>query len=399
MSRGELRVDSIIVQFIYLACVLIFGGLILFLRRKAEGNKSFYKFILILGGMLLAALTFRGAKLFQFDYFFLGNLSVFLLVVLVFELSTRVNGENVSFTKKSIGTIFALLFVNLIIFTSAALYLLKIPLLHALVYAIIISAIEYFMVAELRNEGDSANPFILLIAFLIFGLYDISSTVFLQTLGFFQYLLIGSGMGIAFGILVFKSLKYKKMTWFHEVGLLAAALMVFLFTEYVNGSGLFAVMVMGIFFGNSHVRRKIQLTSFSPFIFKSLEMLIFLFIGFTVSLVFTWHIFWVSLTLFALYLILRFMVIVIINPSYSLKNHVYLTIAPKGMVFAVMILVLSIYLANSATLVMSMTLVLLYSLILSTIFEHLEHKKIKELDKLFAVLERIRFGRKRNLRR
>jgi len=392
-------VDSTLLQFIYLATIIIIGSVILYLRRKAEGNKSFYKVILVITGILVAIYTLQGKSLMHFDAPFLGNVAVLLLVVLMFELSTRLNPENIRFTKKGLVLIGSLFLSNIILFTLLAAYLLRIELSHAMVYALIISTIEYFIIDELRAEGDLANPLLVLFSFLLFAFYEFSKSVFFDAVYFFQYLLIGLGMGVLVGILVFKTLKHRKITWFHELALIAAALVLFLSTEYINGSGLFAVMIMGMFFGNSFVRKRALFKSFSPFIFKSLEMLIFLLIGFAISLALSWDLLWKSAVLFAFSIALRFIIIMLIHRHYSLKNKIYLSIAPKGMIFGIMIIILSLFLSNSSTLANSMLIVLLLSLVVSTIAEHFEHKEILRLDRLFEVLKNIRFGRKKDLKR
>ncbi len=391
-------VDSLIIQFIYLAIIIVLGGGVLYLRRKASGNKSFYKFVLIILGLLLAAYTVNGTSIIHFDRYFLGSVGVLLLVILMFELSVRLNPENIRITRKHLTRIGLLVIANLVIITLLATVLLGIDLVQAMVYALIISTIEFFIIEELRAEGDLANPLLLLFSFLVFGFYVSMQSTFFSLLYFLQYLLIGLGMGVLVGILVFKSLKHRRITWFHELALIAAALTLFICTEYVNGSGLFAVMVMGMFYGNSFVRKRADYKSFSPFIFKSLEMLIFILIGFAIPLLLSWKTFWQSLLIFVVYLALRFVVITLVHKSYSLKNKFYLTIAPKGMILGIMIILLSTYLQGSTALVNSLLMILLLSLIVSTIAEHLEHKKIMRLDRLFEVLKKIRFGRKQDLK-
>lgn len=389
---------GLLMQFVYLAIILAIGTFILFLRRKAKGSKSLYKLILILSGILSSVLVVNGFSL-KFDNMFLNYVSIFLLVALMFELSTRLNSENIVFSKRSFILFFSILFVNAVFFTFASIFFLKITPLIAVVFAILMSSVEYLIVDELKKEGDFANPFLILFSIFVLIFYEISVITWVNIISVIQYILIGLGMGVLIGIIVFKSMKHHKITWFHEIGLLASALLVYILTESLGGSGIFAVMILGTFFGNSHVREKVQLKTLSPFIFKSLEILIFLLIGFAIDLVFDANIMMYSLILSFIYLLLRFIVITLIHKHYSLHNKLLLSFAPKGMVFAVMILLLSSYTFISNYLLSVMLYVLIFSLLFSGIIEFFEQEKIKKFDKVFYVLRHLRFGRKRDLKK
>ncbi len=388
---------DLLVQFIYLALILAIGIVILFLRRKAKGSKSFYKLILILSGVLLSVLAIKGFSI-KLDGIFLNYVSVFLLIALIFELSTRMNPENIDFSKKSLILFFGILFMNALFFTFASIFFLKITPVIAVIFAILISSVEYFMVDELKKEGDFANPFLILFSIFALTFYELSVINLVTIMSILQYVLVGLGMGVLTGIVVFKSMKHHKITWFHEIALLASALLVYIITESLGGSGIFAVMILGAFFGNSHVRERVQLKNLSPFIFKSLEILIYLLIGFSINLIFDANLIMHSLILFFIYMLLRFIVISFIHKHYSVQNKMLLSFAPKGMVFGVMILVLSSYDFISNRLLNVMVYVLLFSLLFSVIIEFFEQEKIKKLDKIFYVLRHLRFGRKRDLK-
>jgi len=259
------------------------------------------------------------------------------------------------------------------------------------------SSIEYFLVDQLKEEGDLANPLIIFFGFSIMVFYSLQGLMFDNVLYFLKYLLIGLGTGVIIGILVFKSMKNNYIDQVHELGLVAVAVSTYIITEQLAGSGLFAVMILGVFFGNSYVRKTSSLYSFSPFIFKSLEMLIYLMIGFVVALNFNDGILWKTLAIFALYILLRLIIIHYNYKHHSMQNKLLLTFAPKGMIVGVMILVLGVYVTVEDILIHAMLLVLIYSLIAGICIEYLEHKKLLRLDKLFNILINIRFGRKRDL--
>ena len=386
-------------QIVYLALLLVIGGIVLFLRRKAKGTKSLYKLVLILLGVLLAVATLNKQSLIQFDQNFLKNLSVLLLIILMFELSIRLNPENISFKKKNILIFFLILIANFLIISVLTTILLGVNAVYSMIFAIIISSIEYFTFDELKEEGDLANPLLILFAFSLLFFYNLDTIMIESITSFVQYILIGLGTGVAAGIIVFKSMKNQDIKWFHEVGLLAVAIVLYVLTSYLGGSGLFAILILGVFFGNSFVRKRSDMKSFSPFIFKSLEILLFLLIGFVVIMRINADLVLKSLMIFIAYLIIRFVIINILYKHFSMQNKIFLTFAPKGMAFAAVIIVLGSYGTVSDILISVMLLILIFSLIISSFLEYYENKKINRLEKIYNVLKRLRFGRKSSLPR
>jgi len=268
-----------------------------------------------------------------------------------------------------------------------------------MIFAIIISSIEYFTFDELKEEGDLANPLLILFAFSLLFFYNLDTIMIESITSFVQYILIGLGTGVAAGIIVFKSMKNQDIKWFHEVGLLAVAIVLYVLTSYLGGSGLFAILILGVFFGNSFVRKRSDMKSFSPFIFKSLEILLFLLIGFVVIMRINADLVLKSLMIFIAYLIIRFVIINILYKHFSMQNKIFLTFAPKGMAFAAVIIVLGSYGTVSDILISVMLLILIFSLIISSFLEYYENKKINRLEKIYNVLKRLRFGRKSSLPR
>ena len=385
------------IQIIYLVVLLIIGSIVLYLRRRAQGSKSVYKITLILLGVIIAVTSISNKLIIEFDIEFLKSLSVVLLIILMFELSVRLNPENIDFKKKNLTLFFGILIINVIILSILATLLLNIQPIFTVVFAIIISSIEYFMVDELKEEGDLSNPFLILFAFSILSFYNLQDSMIFNMISFIQYMFIGLGMGVAIGIIVFKCMKNQKITWFSEIALVAAAIITYILTEYIGGSGLFAILILGVFFGNSFVRKKNDMKSFSPFIFKSLEILIFLLIGFVAYTDLSLETIFYSIILYIAYLIIRYIVINITYKHYSIQNKLLLTFAPKGMVFAIMILVLGSYGAISNSLITVMLMIIIFSLIISAIFEYFENQKIHRLERLFSLIKNLRFGRKRDI--
>lgn len=382
-----------IAQVTYLAIILGFGFLILYLRRKAEGSKSFYKIALILSGIALFSIL--GGKL---DLFLINNLANLLLITLAFELSMRVTPDNLK-DHKSLKLFSITLIANILIIGILTATLLDIRIMQAIIFAIILTAIEYFMIDELRQEGDAANPLIILIAFSLIYFIGIKAEGINVLADFIQYILIGVGVGIFVSIIIFKLLKPNKITWVHELMLISAAYLTYILTEYLNGFGLLAIMISGVMFGNSHIRKKSEMNTFSPFIFKTIEIMIFILIGFIITFNIDATLLWNALLIFMAYLLIRLIVVSIIYRRYSWHNKLLLTLAPKGMVFGAALILFSSknLLANDLTIVM--LYILIISLIISWIMEYFEEQKIKRMDKFFAAVKNLKYGRKRTLKK
>jgi len=384
-------------QFAYIAILILIGVIVLSLRRKAEGSRTGYKLVLLLLGMLLGISTIGNTSILPFDKYFLKSFCVFLLIVLLFELSVRLNPENIKLTYESVAMFFAILAINIVILGILTTFLLNIQFIHGVIFAIVVSSIEYFLVDQLKGEGDFANPLILFFAFSVMVFYALEGNVFDNVIYFLKYIMIGLGMGVLVGIIVFRIIKNQFIAPANELGMVAAAVATYIITEQLAGSGLFAVIILGTFFGNSYVRKTTNMYRFSPFIFKTVEMLIYLLIGFVVVLTVKGGLWWKALVLFVAYLLLRLIVIHLFYKHYSVDNKLLLTFAPKGMILGVMILVLGVYGTVESTLLSVMLLILMYSLISGIFVEYIEQQKTLRLDKTLKTLTTIRFGRKGNL--
>jgi NhaP-type Na+/H+ and K+/H+ antiporter len=386
-------------QLILIGIIILVGVIVLSLRRKANASRTGYKLILLLLGLLLGMATLSNSPLFRFDAYFLKSFFVFLLIVLMFELSVRLNSDNITLSFESVTMFFSILALNILVLGVLTTFLINVPFMQGVAFAILLSSIEYFLVDQLRSEGDFANPLIVFFAFSILVFYSLQGNVFENIFYFLKYIIIGLGVGVLIGIIVFRYLRNQVITPVNELGLVAVAVLTYVVTEQLAGSGLFAVMILGTFFGNSYVRKTTSMYKFSPFIFKTLEMLIFLMIGFVAIITFKNGLWWQALIIYGAYLLLRLLVLRLFYKHYSLDNLLLLTLAPKGMILGASILVLGIYGSVQNNLLTVMTFVLLYSLVVGIFVEYIEQQKTLRLDETLKTAMTIRLGKKRNILR
>lgn len=393
------RCVMLLEQFLYVAVLILIGVIVLSLRRKAQGSRTGYRLVLLLIGVLLGLALKNGNTSISFDIYFLRSLSVFLLIVLLFELSVRLNPDNIRLTFRDVSMFFVILALNIVVLGVLSTLLLDISFVYGIVLAIVLSSLEYFLVDRLKSEGDLMNPLILFFAFSLMMFYGLEGNTFENMVYFLKYILIGLGAGVLIGIIVFRILRNKHLTPANELGLVSVAVLTYIVAEQLSGSGLFAVLILGTFFGNSYVRKTSDMHSFSPFIFKTLEMLIYLLIGFVVTIVLSKDILIYSLILFCAYILLRLTIIQLYFRHYSIGNKLLLAFAPKGMILGVVILVLGSYGSLDDVTLSILVMILVYSLCVGVILEYIEQQKSLRLDKAFQILMTKRYGRKKDIMR
>jgi hypothetical protein len=391
-------------QLVCLAAIIAAGYIILYIRRKADGTKSLYKIVLLLLGMAITVAAAIGNNNLVIIGLPIDSLAILILIILVFELSIRLNPNNIIPGKRNIKLFASMLLANSIILGLVSIFLLKASPGEATIFAIMMTSVEYFIVEDIREEGDFSNPLITIIIFILIHFFNLKDNVIYNLMNLMQYLFMGLAMGIALSIIIIKCINNRKITWIDEIGMIASVITAYIFSEYLGGSGLIAVMTIGIVFGNSFVKKQSNIQSFSPFVLKTLEILIYVFLGYVVaSSTPTLRLMFDSiagaLALYIIYAIIRFVIIYLNNKHYSLKNIILLTFAPKGMVFAIIALALYSYGIISTILLITSFIILLISLALSTIAEHFEKKKIRQLEYIYNVLKNIRFGRKKDLKK
>jgi len=334
----------------------------------------------------------------------IDSLAMIILITLLFELSIRLNPDNIMLKKKHIKIFASMLLGNSIIVGIISIFLLKASPGEATIFALLMTSVEYSIVEEIKEEGDFSNPLMIIIIFILMHFFNMSDNIAYNLISLVQYIFIGLAMGIALSIIIIRCINKRKITWIDETGMVASAITAYIFSEYLGGSGLIAVMTIGIIFGNSFVKKQSNIEGFSPFIFKTLEIAIYALLGYTVaSAIPTTRLFLSSIAgalgIYVIYLGIRFTIMYLNNKHYSLRNLLLLTFAPKGAVFAIIALTLYSYNIISTILLITLFIILLVSLLISTVAEHFEKKKVRQLEYIYNVLKNIRFGRKRDLKK
>ena len=187
-------------------------------------------------------------------------------------------------------------------------------------------------------------------------------------------IIIGLGAGVLLGLVVFKIFRRlsRKMT---PIGILAICLASYVLAELLDGAGVFAVLSLAVLFGAFTIKHKQELEEFSRTFSQSVEIMIFLLIGILVSIPLEKGFFLMSLLIFAMYLAIRYLVLLFVLRQHFFKPNeraVLSLIAPKGVVVAVLCLNAIFFEAELMPLLQILVAVILYSQITSLIAQKVE---------------------------
>ncbi len=380
----------------YLAVVLLLGIICTLVSQKIKIPNIL---LLIIIGMLLGKIKYQGKLLMEFPPLFLTSIGILALVMIIFDSSSRFKlKEFDALSLNSLKLTGIFLVLNLIFLTIATMFVLGMKfnvysMLIALLFAALMSGTDpaaiLSMFKQTKNkilklleiESLVNTPIIVLMPFIILDLIrriEIGATalptffdqIFPILQDFILRLIAGIGAGILVGLFVFKLMKKKYSDVLSPLAIITAALLTYILAENFGGNGVLAVTTIGLFFGNMYIKQKMELQEFSSVFANSLEILVFILVGFIIKLPLNPDFFIKSITLFIIYLVIRYFAInVSFKKEYSTKEKIFMTLnAQKGIAVAVVAFTLTILNIESISIILNTVLAfMLYSIIVSTI--------------------------------
>ncbi|MBW3004317.1 cation:proton antiporter [Candidatus Woesearchaeota archaeon] len=350
--------------------------------------------ILIIVGIVLGFFTYKGEALIQFPTMFLTAVSLLALALIVFDSSSKLRLKELdNFSIKALKFVGIFTLLSLVIFTIASKLLLGIPIVLALLFVtitlgtspdIVLSVLQETknkVIAILKLESVFNTPLNVLLPFVIIdftqGQSQLSGVVEL-VVPFLTKFVVGIGAGIFVGVILFKIMQKQYSPLYSPLAVIIASLLAYVLAENLHGNGVLAVITLGIFFGNVSVKEKIEVLSVESVLTKAFFIFVFILLGLTIKLPFTAEFFIRSLLLFATYLIIRYISVVISfrKEKLSAKEILFITLnAPKGISTAAVVFLLAIYdipgtiyYIPGISIVLDVTLAfILYSILLSTV--------------------------------
>lgn len=378
--------------------ILIILGLII--TNISKRLKISNILLLIITGIILAILI-KQNNIITISNELILTIAILTLVLVVFDGSSRFKVksiDSISFSALKTSGIF--LTLNLIILTTATILLFFeiniINLFYALIFSAIISGTDPASVFILSNhktnkvleflkiEGIINTPIMVLIPFILLDVLNqiqTKTTITIQAhiSAVLTQILVGIGAGIIVGIIFFKGIKkFSQQT--SGLMIICAALLSFILAENLGGNGVLAVAVLGFMFSIMNISRKETLQEFNEMLSNSLEILVFLLIGFIIQININIDFIIKSVVLFLVLILTRYATLKISlrKENYTEKEIKYMTLnMPKGIAVAVIIFSLSFINEPQIVLINNLLLkVIIYSLILSTIVNRFSEKFI-----------------------
>ncbi|MBN1503123.1 cation:proton antiporter [Candidatus Woesearchaeota archaeon] len=367
--------------------------------------------LLILSGIFLSNMTINSQPIVQLSQGFLLSTSILTLVMLVFDGSSRFKLKELdTYSELAVKTVVVFLVLNLLILSTAVYFLFNLqnPLI-ALLFAAVMSGTDpgsvltlfktksNRIVEILKFESVINTPIIVLIPFLILDLIKLEVNIVSEFLDrivpFLQQIITGVGTGIVVGIVVFKFMKKVYSKQLSPLTMITAALLTYILAEQLGGNGVLAVTVLGVFFGNIYVKEKESLQEFSSMLSNSLEILVFILVGFILSISVEPMFILKSILLFVIMIAIRFiaMQIVYLEDHMNFKERLFMAVnCTKGIAVAVVAFMLSksvikyrgemtdlILISGMSEVISLMVLFIIYSIILSSIFVRFSKKFIR----------------------
>jgi len=401
----------------YLAVILLIGIISTLISRRL-GLPNIL--LLMVVGILLSKVTYNNQPLFSFPDIFLTSIGLLALVMIVFDSSSRLKIKEFDrFSVKTLKLSGLFLLANMVLLSLFTVLIFKIPLAYlAVMFAALMSGTDpstvFVMFKGTKNkiiemlevESIINTPLIVLMPFIILDLMGsirkelVMTKIIEQILPFIQQFVAGIGAGVLVGIIVFKLMRRKYSETLSPLAIITSALLTYIIAENLGGNGVLAVTVLGLFFGTIYVKEKTVLQEFSNVFANSLEILVFVLVGFIINIPFSASFLIKSFILFLIYLLIRFATIqLLFAKEYDIKERIFMSLnVQKGIAVAVVAFILTtltftkVELVNGveqavetafvslpgASVILNLTLAfILYSIIISTVLIKLSRFFIK----------------------
>lgn len=384
----------------YLGILLIIGLLCTIISSRVKLPNVL---LLIVVGMLLKLVRYKGEPLFALPQDFILTLGVLTLIMVVYDSASKFKFKEIDalFFKALKLTAFFIILV-MFLFTISAKYMLDIDVYLAVLFASFMAgtspdtALSLLQGAKnkiaefLEIESIVNTPPLVLLPFIIVDIMksftDVTfETVAQQFVPFLQQIIIGLGAGVLVGVIVFKLMSRFYEEKVSPIAIIASALITYVLAENIGGNGVLAVTTMAVIVGNIYIKHKETLGKFSSTFSEFLQILVFILLGLLIDIGWSYTFVIKSVALFFVFLLIRLLAIHIsFWGGFTIKEKIFMTInCPKGISTAVVIFLLSTYLIPGLSHVLDYGLAfILYSIVLAT--------AVIKLSKFFLEVELIK---------
>ena len=384
--------EEYLVYLTYLSLVLMIGITCTIISKKLKIPSVL---LLIGSGLAAGTITYNNEPLFFFPNIFLSAVGTMALAMVVFDSCSRFKWKEFdTFTMSALKLSGVFLIFNLIFLTFSTYVIFNTSIFVALLFAALMTGTSPDVVSAMFKEKKGKvveflevesilnTPLVVLLPFMFIELYNSfigTETIIIETFidsikPFITQFVAGIGAGFLIGLLAFKIMKRYYEESLSSLGLFTITILTYILAENLGGNGVLAVTIMGLMYGNMYVKQKGQLSEFSETIGTSLMILVFVLIGLKIQLPTDVSFFYKSLILYAVYTIIRIVVVFVSLKSedYTTREKLFIGInMPKGIAVAVIAFTLasgSFNIEGLSTILDLAILFIIYSLLVSTLF-------------------------------
>ena len=378
---------NVLLLLTYLAVILLIGLITSIISQRFRIPNIL---LLLLIGIGLGMVDYRGTPLISFPEIFMTGISVLALVMILFDSWSRLKLKKDYFSLHTLWLSIVFLIFNLVFLTGFTMVIFDVgSIFLALIFSVLMSGTDpsavLSMFKNIKNkvldflglESLLNTPFVVLIPFIILDLKEalkdeIGIAIFIdQIVPLLQQFIVGIAIGVLAGFIMFKFMRKKYSAVLSPLVVITSALLAYVIAENLNGSGVFAAASMGLLFGAVHLSHKPQLQSFASVFSNSLGIFVFVLIGIIVSIDFSVNFLIKSLLLFLVYILIRFVSILFAlrGMDFTIKEKLFMSLnVQKGIAVAVVVFSLATLDIEGIGTVLNLALAfMLYSIILSSV--------------------------------
>ena len=334
--------------------LILLGGTILSLL--AEKIKIPEILLFILFGFGLQQFSQKVYPFFNLPFIFIATTGLLVLALQVFEGSANISfrtldkASTVGLKLVAINTLLHMLF-----FTAAAWLILRNSLPQAALFAAIFAGtsapiilallgdIKGYIFNILRFESLLNTPFNALLPFLIIDLFFGAGTGVENAIepvkAFLLQIFVGIGVGVLAGLILFKLIHIIYSGIYSPLAVLIASLLTYALAETLGGTGVLAVMALGLLFGNLNIKQRKQMLEVESVFSRSLYILLLVLFGtllsFPLTLIFLLK---VALLLIA-YTLVRYLGIAVSLRQLLRREKIYMALMGTNGVTSISIMV------------------------------------------------------------
>lgn len=369
------------------AVILLGGVLIAILARKIKLPDIL---LFVLFGLYIGSIQYRDGNLISFPINFVTGIAILALVMVVFDSTSKIKIK--AFDTHAIDTVkvvFTFLILVLLLLTPAVMNLFGLSFGMALLFAAVMGGTAPSVVLPMMRDFKARSirilqfesvlntPLTVLLPFLIHDVLQSVTAIsisakFIEELGpFLAKFVTGIGAGVFVGLILFQTLKHAYSRIYSPLSVMLAALLAFVLAENLGGNGVLSVTTLGLFFGNTLTKGRLDVLEAGAVLARSLYILVFVMLGATIKIPWNYDFFIMSLALFTVYIVIRFVSIQWATRASKLpiKEKVFMSfMASKGIAVAVVAFALSTSTLPKMKLVLDLIVVfILYSIVLAAL--------------------------------